>query len=120
MLIKGIVVAGFGEGKQIGYPTANLNLAKKSDKAEVGVYVGWVKINNLIKPGILIVGVYEDKKDLSRHEVYIIDWSEAVYGNDIEFEPVKKIRDIIKMANRQALIKQIELDIIQAKEILGV
>lgn len=119
MVIKGIVVTGFGEGRQSGYPTANLRLDNSSDKAEAGIYAGWVVVNNQKKAGILIVGVYGDKIDNLRHEVYIIDWSEDVYGAVLEFHLVKKIRDIFKPANQAALIEQIKIDVEQAEKILA-
>lgn len=120
MLIKGEVIAGFGEGRLIGYPTANLNLDKDSARAEPGIYAGWVNINKQIKPGILIVGVYEDAKDVWRHEVYILEWSQDIYGHKLEFEIVDKIREVIKMPDQSALLERINQDIKIAKNKLNI
>lgn len=119
MLIKGEIVAGFGEGRLTGYPTANLKLNSDSDKSEPGIFAGWVKLDQQKLPGILIVGVYQDTSDIWRHEVYILDWSQDIYGKSLEFESIKKIRPVVKMPEANSLINQIKQDIESAKEILG-
>src|SRR5699024_8198487 len=105
-------------GRKMGYPTANLVIEKKV---------------LLSKPGILAVKVIhkgekyegmsclrtnptftEDKKDLSL-EVNILDYNNNLYGEELELEWHKYIREEIKFRNTEDLVEQIKKDEIEIR-----
>ena len=103
MKIRGIVIHGQKKGKKLGFPTANIAF---SGNLEDGVYAGKV-----------IVGEKEYKAGIFRNnennllEAHILDFSEDLYGQAIEIEIIKKIRDTQKFENDKELKKQIAEDI---------
>lgn len=101
--IVGKVIQGRKEGHKLGFPTANLNF---SGKIEKGVYAGKVEFRGK-KHKVAVV--YFPEKSLL--EVHILDFSEDLYGEEIEVEIGEKIRKIIKFKNSEELINQIKKDI---------
>lgn len=118
--IKGKVVSGRGLGRQMGFPTANL--------AEVSVlipgsavYVGWAWVSGKKKKAVLNIGNRPTVENtLAVHvECHILDFSEDLYGQCLQFEFVKKLRGEVKFPSIKALQKQIMADIEDARECLG-
>jgi riboflavin kinase/FMN adenylyltransferase len=117
--LVGLVVIGKGEGRKIGYPTANLKLLDNSFEPPAGVYACWTQLENNKKvPGILISGAWlETNGDLSE-EVYLLDFSSDLYGQKLSVEVVDKIRELVKITNPVDLVKLIERDIKTTRKIL--
>jgi riboflavin kinase/FMN adenylyltransferase len=118
-VVRGRVVAGLGQGRLLGYPTANLALAPESSRPPSGVYAGWVGVNNNTRQaGILVSGVYQEADKLPRQEVYLIDFVGDLYEADLTIEVVDKLRDLIFGLEPAAMSQRIKQDIIAAKKIL--
>lgn len=111
--IKNIVVKGMQRGRLINFPTANLEFPKKKIIPKFGVYSGNVHINNESFKAIANVGLRPTFDDLEQPllEVYIFDFNKDIYGENIEFEFLNKIRDEMKFKNIDALKEQIKKDI---------
>lgn len=111
--ISGKVVRGKGKGKELGFPTANIELA---EKIESGVYKGKVKTHEwgtngkLIRTNKWLAGIFigKDKRILEAH---LIGFSGDLYGKEIEVEIGERIRDVTKFRSNEELKKQIEKDI---------
>lgn len=129
--IKGRVIKGECVGREIGYPTANLERGYFDEHTiGSGVYACRVLIKKTRKQknkktkmsrmkGIAIIGSSPAKVgDEKKIEVYILDFNDDIYGQFLEAEIVEKIRDIEKYENTSDLIKQIEKDITAARKIL--
>ena len=52
-------------------------------------------------------------------EVHIFDFSQAIYGKEIEVEFISRIRSEIEFESKDDLVVQIKKDIEQAKTILA-
>ena len=111
--IKNIVVKGMQRGRLINFPTANLEFPENKIIPKFGVYSGNVHINNKSFKAIANVGLRPTFDDLEQPllEVYIFDFNKDIYGENIEFEFLNKIRDEIKFKNIDALKEQIKKDI---------
>jgi len=59
-----------------------------------------------------------DKQTLNV-EAYLLDFDRDIYGEILQLDFVKRLRDELKYTTVDALIKQIELDVEQTREILG-
>lgn len=117
--IKGIVKKNFGRGKSLGFPTANIDL---TIDVESGLYLGWVEINPSTSSrqklaSLIFVGANETFGETEKKvEVYILDFKEDLYGQEISVEIIKKMRDVIKFNSPEELIEQMKKDEKSARE----
>ncbi len=121
--LTGTVVHGDKMGRQLGYPTANLQLAdeRKLIPAE-GIYAVQAQLSGHKEwhPAVMSIGFRPtfNGTDL-RLEVHIFDFNEDIYGQELTVHFVEYIRSNLKFDNVDALIVQMDKDSAQAKEILG-
>ena len=116
--VNGIVVKGSGDGKKLGYPTANLHMSQPLS-LRYGVYACIVFFETRIYNGIIHYGprvVFGETHPL--FEVHIFDFDKQMYGKTITVEIKKFIRPTKKFSTVQELVKQIEADCKIAKQIL--
>lgn len=141
--ILGVVKKNKGRGRQLGYPTANLDV--ESDLEE-GVYLGVVTMisgqlppllrRNLLArksllnggkgikgdkgaglPALVFIGIAETFGEIKKQvEVYILDFNMDIYGTNLEVEVIKKIRDNQKFDSIEDLIDQMKNDELVARQ----
>lgn len=119
--IAGTVVHGRGDGRKIGYPTANIDLPPDS-QLDSGVYLVRVTIE---KHGgveshfaVASVGVHptfegERKKNL---ECFLLDFNGDLYGKKIIVDLLQYIRPELRFGDVDDLIRHIEIDIQEARQ----
>ncbi|MBS0582989.1 MAG: bifunctional riboflavin kinase/FAD synthetase [Proteobacteria bacterium] len=118
--IGGHVVRGQQLGRKLGYPTANLRLGSRTSPVD-GIFA--VKVHGVaetVLPGVASLGVrptVNGKEPLL--EAHVFDFEGDLYGRRIQVEFVEKLRDEEKFADLDAMVKQIDRDAAQAREILG-
>lgn len=117
--ITGTIVGGSGLGREIGFPTANINPHHEAVPPN-GIYAVWVHVGGTRKPGTLNIGfrptVTSEKKRTI--EVHIMDFYRDIYGTEIEVMFVDKLRDEQKFPSLGALAEQIKKDVEKARETL--
>lgn len=114
--IKGKVIHGFKIGKELGFPTANIELIFKYIVPSEGVYLTNTYLNEEKHLSITSIGTnptVTDKKDI-KIEVYIIDFDKKIYDEIITIEFIKRMRDQIKFDTKEELIDQMNLDLEEA------
>jgi len=117
--ILGTVTQGEHLGKKIGFPTANLS-AHNEQFPPNGVYFAHAKLDGRICPGVVNLGY---RPTVSRGkservlEIYLFDFDQDIYGKDIEVRFVQFLRAERKFENLDALTRQIELDVQQARKL---
>ncbi|MEN8116475.1 MAG: bifunctional riboflavin kinase/FAD synthetase [Bacteroidota bacterium] len=121
--LHGKVVGGKRQGRELGFPTANI---EASDKYKIipgyGVYA--VKVNTIGKQfkGMLNIGTrptFNKNADNRSIEVNIFDFSDDLYGKEITLEFVNKIRDEKKFSGVDELTEQLKKDKITALKYLS-
>ena len=120
--IIGKVVEGAKRGQTLGFPTANLEISDEL-YPKVGVYaveVEWhqQRFNGLANVGLNPTFLPEkmwEGKPLS-FEVYVLDFNQDVYGEEIQVSFKRRIRDEIRFDSPAQLIQQIQKDIQWAQE----
>lgn len=114
--ITGIVEKGKRIGNTLGFPTANIYPEEYLLLPTDGVYVTRTLLNDKIYSSITNIGsnptFNNQKKSI---ETYILDYSEDIYGEDIEVFFLKKIRGEKKFNGRDELTRQIKRDIESAR-----
>lgn len=113
--LVGQVIKGRREGRKLGYPTANLKLISGT-RPRSGIYSAWTKIGEIKLPSILICGVHLEESGKPRLEVYILDFSGDLYGQELSVKIGKKIRDVIPFSSSEQMVKQIEDDVALARQ----
>jgi riboflavin kinase/FMN adenylyltransferase len=112
--LSGVVTAGDGRGKTLGFPTANV--APNDDKKLVpanGVYAVWVESKklNAKHPGMMNIGFRPTfEKTVRMLEVHVLDFSGDLYGANLTVHFAAKLRNEQKFESPQALMAQLQQD----------
>ena len=119
--LRGIVVTGRDRGgKLLGFPTANLKIEEELCP-KTGIYAVTVETRRGVHLGVANIGyspTFDDRQFTV--EVHILDFNEAIYGEKIRVNFVKRLRGEIKFAGIEALKQQIGKDVESARRILMV
>lgn len=108
----GEVVNGDKRGRKIGFPTANLEIADHRAMLPNGAYVVYVKVRGKFFNGIANIGNNPTFKVAKRRlEVFIDDFSENIYGEEIFVSFVSKLRDEKTFASIDDLKNQLNEDL---------
>ncbi|KXG43429.1 bifunctional riboflavin kinase/FAD synthetase [Tepidibacillus infernus] len=116
---SGRVVHGDKRGRTIGFPTANLQLLEEYLTIRKGVYVVKTQYHGRSYAGVMNIGykpTFSDDQNLPTYEVYLIDFDGDLYGQVLEIEVIKFLREEKKFNHLNELKKQITYDIEQAKK----
>ncbi|HTH50138.1 MAG TPA: riboflavin biosynthesis protein RibF [Candidatus Limnocylindria bacterium] len=116
----GVVQRGDQLGRQLGFPTANLDV-RGLELPPFGVYAARVHLGQRTLPGVLNLGIrptIRNDREL-RFEVHLIDFNEDLYGQEIEVVFVAKLRDEKKFSGPEALKAQIAKDVGAARSLLS-
>jgi len=113
--ITGTVVRGAERGRQIGFPTANLEEIGTVVPGD-GVYAGRARVgSNWFAAGIN-VGPNPTFADRQRKvEVHLIDFSEDLYGSHLTVELIERLRDTQRFDGITALQAQLADDVSRAR-----
>lgn len=117
--VTGRVIKGDQRGRALGFPTANLSI--KPENGMKGVFASAVQIGNEVYQGVTNIGTrptVDGEKRLI--EVHLLDYSGNLYGQRITVEFLHKLRDEKRFENIEALKRQIQQDILQARELLAI
>lgn len=118
--LEGVVIKGEGRGKKIGFPTANIQVSPDLIVPENGVYVTRTRYQNMTYQSVTNIGhnpTFKDGKQ-THIETNIFDFDTDIYGERLEIEFLKKLRDEKKFPTVNDLINQIKADVVTAKKIL--
>lgn len=111
-MLNGIVVHGDKRGREIGFPTANIQPEHENKVIpETGVYVVKVRVNKKWYGGMMNIGFRptfgNGRKTL---EVNIFDFNQDIYGKSLQVRFVDRIRDELKFDHIEALKQEMESD----------
>ena len=108
-MLSGTVVSGEKLGRKLGYPTANIRL--EYDYPLDGVYLTRTVVEEKNYVGLASLGnkpTFNGSEKIL--EVFILDFNEDIYGQNIEVYFLEEIRKQIKFSNKDELIKQMNED----------
>ena len=111
-MLTGTIIKGKGLGKQLGFPTANIQI--KEDYKLIpkqGSYVVSALIDNHRIYGMLNIGmnptVNGEKESI---EVHFFNFNQDLYNKNIQISLLHRLRDEIKFNSVEALKKQLSKD----------
>ncbi|MFL1011068.1 bifunctional riboflavin kinase/FAD synthetase [Flavisericum labens] len=111
-MLTGVVSKGKGLGRQIHYPTANIQVEENYKLIpKQGAYIVSSKIKDDVVYGMMNIGtnptVNGSKQTI---EVHFFDFDANIYGENIQIDLLQRIRDEEKFESVEALKKQLSLD----------
>ena len=114
-LFEGEVVSGDQRGRELGMPTANLVPDDRLVAPGHGVYAAWAHGH----PAAVSMGV-RPTFDTGRGllvEAHLIDFDGDLYGQTLRIAFLERMRGEKRFESVDALVEQMERDVIQAREI---
>jgi riboflavin kinase/FMN adenylyltransferase len=123
--VMGRVKTGKGQGKLLGFPTANLALEDPTKlRPSGGVYAVRVKLGDEMLYGMMNVGtaptIRSGKTGRQELEVHIFDFSGDIYGEAVVVYCQAYLRSERTFPSPAALAEQIEKDRLAARAILNI
>ncbi|MBX3740336.1 MAG: bifunctional riboflavin kinase/FAD synthetase [Akkermansiaceae bacterium] len=118
--VCGPVVHGRRLGRTIGFPTANLSTGDAQLPPDGVWAVTALLPDGTVRQGVANLGVRPTVDGVTRSlEVHLFDFSEEIYGAELEISFVGFLRPEKKFADVPALRRQIGADAARAREIHG-
>ena len=110
--VNGVVIKGEGRGKQLNFPTANLQIPNDYKLfPKEGVYAVDCLIHYKIYRGMSNIGTKPTFGGIQKTvEIHVLDFNEDIYGEKIEVQFIKRLRDEKKFKNQNDLIEQLRID----------
>ncbi len=118
--IDGTVAKGAQRGRQLGFPTANLDTENEL-LPPAGVYATTAAINGVAHPSVTNVGLRPTFGDVDRIQVetHLLDIDRDLYGARIRLSFVQRLRDERAFPDVDALREQIDADCRSARRLFG-
>ncbi|MFE7392412.1 riboflavin kinase [Streptomyces sp. NPDC057582] len=121
--LAGAVVHGAGRGRGLGFPTANVAADPGSLVPPPAIYSGWVVRHStgVVHHGTISIGsnpTFCDTTDV-HVEVYCHDTSDQFYGERVGLWFVARIRDTVKFASPEDLVRAARQDVLRSEELLA-
>jgi riboflavin kinase/FMN adenylyltransferase len=118
--MTGRVIEGNRLGRNLGFPTANLQIERRRPPVQ-GIFA--VRVHGAAQaplPGVASLGTRPTVGgEGTLLEAHVFDFSGDLYGREIEVEFVAKLREEERFQSLEALVAQMHLDAAQARKILN-
>ena len=117
--LDGRIGRGAGRGKELGFPTANLEMAPDRAMPADGIYAAWALFGGQRHMSATSIGTRPTFEETDRTiEAFLLDFDGDLYGHDLRLEFVRRLRDEIRYDSVDALKEQIAKDIEETKAAL--
>lgn len=124
--LEGIVVAGDRRGRELGFPTANLQFGYRPAMPSLGIYAGRVTEAGPSvmagHPALISIGTQPTFHDGAEvlAEVHLLDFDGDLYAERLGVELFARLRDEQRFADADALVAQMQRDAERGRAVLGV
>jgi riboflavin kinase/FMN adenylyltransferase len=107
----GEVVHGEKLGRELGFPTANLQVDGEKLLPAPGIYAAYGRFRGQCLPGLLHLGPRPTFAGRSATvELHLLDWSGDLYGETVEVELLERLREVRPFDSAAALVEQMRRD----------
>ena len=119
--VRSVVVHGEHRGRELGFPTANLDPRIEGFVPADGVYAAWATIDGARYAAAVSVGNNPTFTGVPEHQVeaYLLDVDVDVYGRTIELEFVDFVRPMLRFDGIESLVAELAADVAKVREILA-
>jgi len=116
--IEGVVVRGDQRGRELGYPTANLEPLPWSAVPADGVYAGRLVRGGRELPAAISIGTNPTFEGLERRvEAYLLDFTGDLYGEHVGLAFTARLRDTLRFDGVDELLVQMARDVERTREL---
>jgi riboflavin kinase/FMN adenylyltransferase len=113
--VEGIVVRGDGRGRELGFPTANLDLPEGLLVPPDGVYAGWTRN----KRAAISIGTNPHFDGVERRvEAHLLDFDGDLYGQRLLVELWSPIREQRRFDSLEELVRAIDDDVERTRSVV--
>lgn len=118
---RGRVIEGDGRGRELGFPTANIQLEDQMKSMPLdGVYAVEARVRGEVWDGLLHLGPRPTFPGASRSvELHILDFDLGIYGEAVEVSFIERIRPIRAYQSVDALVAAMHEDLARARELFA-
>lgn len=117
--LTNIVVTGDRRGRELGFPTANLDPPDRKVIPGHGIYAGKARVDGRWHAAAINVGVRPTFDGTGMViEAYILDFDRDLYGQALTLEFVEKLRPELKFDDVADLISQMKVDVEMVRAIV--
>ncbi|MBT2529228.1 bifunctional riboflavin kinase/FAD synthetase [Streptomyces sp. ISL-99] len=118
--VEGVVVRGAQRGRELGYPTANVETLPHTAIPADGVYAGWLTVEDEKMPAAISVGTNPQFDGTERTvEAYAIDRVGLdLYGLHVAVDFLAYVRGQEKFESIEALLEAIGADVKRSSELI--
>ena len=120
--LSGPVIQGEQRGRELGYPTANLEPPERHCLPAFGVYAAEaVLTDGRTIPSAVSIGSRPtfDSELGDLVEAYLLDFDEDLYGQELRIRFRRRLRPELEFDGAPALIEQMALDVEEARSVLA-
>jgi len=117
--VDGVVVRGDRRGREIGYPTANVQPTAHAAVPADAVYAGRLVRGRDRWPAAISIGTNPTFEGRERRvEAYVLDAELDLYGDAVGLEFVERLRDTERFDGVEPLVAQMRRDVERTRELL--
>jgi riboflavin kinase/FMN adenylyltransferase len=124
--VDGVVVRGDRRGRELGYPTANVESPAHTAVPADGVYAGHLVLRDLTgasrsrHPAAISVGSNPTFAGARRTvEAHLLDFDGDLYGEHVGVEFVERLRPMAAFPDVAALVTAMDKDVSDTRTVLG-
>lgn len=115
--IRGMVTHGAARGSKIGYPTANLDAIDTLVPSK-GVYAGRTYVDGRSHWSAINIGPNPTfGEQVVKVESHLLDFESSLYGQVIEVDFIRRLRDIRQFESAEELTQQLSHDVAETRNI---
>ncbi|WDF83748.1 riboflavin biosynthesis protein RibF [Lacticaseibacillus pabuli] len=117
---RGTVVHGEARGRELGFPTANIDHDHGTYVPGIGIYVVRLTVDGTTFGGMASVGrnvTFGDDRDVTV-EINLFDFKRDIYGKTVTVEWLHYLRGEVKYTGADALVAQLKRDEVQSRDYL--
>ncbi|MFI6979451.1 bifunctional riboflavin kinase/FAD synthetase [Embleya sp. NPDC050154] len=118
--VEGVVVRGDQRGRELGYPTANLEVLPYTAIPADGVYAGWLVIDGEGLPAAISIGTNPTFDGTERRvEAYALDRTDLdLYGTHVAVDFLEYLRGTERFDSIDDLLEHMARDVKRARELI--
>ena len=121
--VRGVVVRGQRRGRELGFPTANLDVPPGFVIPADGIYATWARVEGSATPRMAATSIGTrptfDDGDNRTVEAFLLDFAEDIYGRRVRLHFARRLRGEEKFDSVDALLERMDEDVRQTKALLS-
>lgn len=121
--VRGVVVRGDGRARQLGAPTANIEVDPRTCLPAEGIYAGWCGVEDgEPQPSAISLGrrpTFYGPEGALVLEAHLLDWSGDLYGQKVRLSFSHRLRGQEVYADADQLAAQMAADLVDARAALS-